>query len=55
MISEWWIEKDLEGSGHGLILKYYPSIHLERLRKTTKNLSQDNQSPRQDMNPEPPK
>jgi hypothetical protein len=26
----------MEGNGPGLILKYYPSIHLEGLRKTTK-------------------
>jgi hypothetical protein len=25
-------------------LRYYPRIYLERLRKTTKNLSQDSQS-----------
>jgi hypothetical protein len=36
----------LIGSGHGLILKYYPSTHLEGLRKTTKNLNQDSQLPR---------
>jgi hypothetical protein len=28
---------DLEGSGGGLILRYFPGIRLERLRKTTKN------------------
>jgi hypothetical protein len=31
-------------SGHGLILTYYPSTCLDKLRKTTKNLSQDSQS-----------
>jgi hypothetical protein len=30
--------KDVEGSDHGLILRYYPVIYLEGLRKTTKNL-----------------
>jgi hypothetical protein len=38
-ISEWWLGKDSEGSGNGLILRYYPSICLEGLRKTMKNLS----------------
>jgi hypothetical protein len=27
VISEWYIEKDLEGTGRGLILKYYRIIH----------------------------
>jgi hypothetical protein len=37
VISEWWwIEKDLVGSRRGLILRYYPNIRLEGLRKTTK-------------------
>jgi hypothetical protein len=31
--------KDLEESGHGLILRYYNSTHLEELRKTMKNWS----------------
>jgi hypothetical protein len=31
--------KDVEGSGLELILRSYPSICLEALRKTTKNLS----------------
>jgi uncharacterized protein with HEPN domain len=26
------------GSGRGLILRYYPGIHLEELWKTTKNI-----------------
>jgi hypothetical protein len=42
---------DLVGSGLGLIVKYYPDISLERLRKTTKTLSQGSQSPAQDFNP----
>jgi hypothetical protein len=32
-----------------------PDIRLEGLRKTTKNLSQDNWSPDGDLNPGPPK
>jgi hypothetical protein len=43
----------LEGSGGGLILRYCPSIHLKRLRKTTKTLKQNTRSP-EDLNPEPP-
>jgi hypothetical protein len=39
-----WIGKDVEGSGHGLILRYCLGICLEGLRKTTKNLGQDNWS-----------
>jgi hypothetical protein len=38
VIREWWIWKDLEGRGRSLILRYYPGIHLEGLRKTTKTL-----------------
>jgi hypothetical protein len=34
----------LVGRGHGLILRYYPSIHLEGLRKSIKNLDQYSQS-----------
>jgi hypothetical protein len=32
------VEVMLEGSGRGLILRCYPSICLERLRKVMKNL-----------------
>jgi hypothetical protein len=35
VISERWIGKDVEGSGCGLILRYYPSIRLEGLTKPT--------------------
>jgi hypothetical protein len=35
MISEYWIRKDLEGSGHSLI-KYYPAICMEVVNKTMK-------------------
>jgi hypothetical protein len=46
MISEiWWIGKDLVRSGRGLILRYYSSIRLKGLKKTTKNFNQDSQSP----------
>jgi hypothetical protein len=38
----------VEGSGRGLILKYYPGICLEELRKTSKNVSQDSQCPGRD-------
>jgi hypothetical protein len=37
--------KDLAGSGRGLILRYYPGICLEGLRRTTKDLNQDSRSP----------
>jgi hypothetical protein len=37
--------KDSEGSGSGLILRYYPRIFLEVLRKPMKKLSQDSWSP----------
>jgi hypothetical protein len=36
-------------------LRYYPSIYVEGLRKTTKNLSQNNLSPGRDVNSGPPK
>jgi hypothetical protein len=42
----------MEGSGRGLIFKYYPGIRLEQLRKkTTRNLSQESRSPGRDLNP----
>jgi hypothetical protein len=40
--------KDLEGSGLGLMLRHYPGIRLEGLRKT--NLNQDIRSPGRDLN-----
>jgi hypothetical protein len=43
----------VEGSGRGLILRYYPSICLGS-EKTHENLSQDSQSPGRDFNPGPP-
>jgi hypothetical protein len=45
VICEWWIGKDFEGSGRGLILRYHLRIFLEELKKSTKNLSQGSQSP----------
>jgi hypothetical protein len=43
------------GSGRGIILrKYYPSIFLEGMRKTTKNTSQDSRCPGRDLKPGPP-
>jgi hypothetical protein len=42
--------RDLVGSGRGLILRHYPSICLEGLSQTTKNLSQDSRSPGRDLN-----
>jgi hypothetical protein len=44
-ISELLIGKDLVGSGRGLILSYYPGIHLERLKKPMKNFSCNSRSP----------
>jgi hypothetical protein len=54
VISELWIGKDSEESYSGLILRHYPSIRLEGLRKITRNLSQDSRSPGQDLKPRPP-
>jgi hypothetical protein len=39
-MNEWRIGKDLEGNGRGLILRCYPYICLEGLKKATKTLSQ---------------
>jgi hypothetical protein len=39
MNNEYLIGKDMEGCGRGF-LRYYPVICLERLRKTTENLTQ---------------
>jgi hypothetical protein len=54
-IGEWWIGKDVEGSGRGLVFRYYPGIFLERLMKTTENLSQDSRFPGRDLNSRPAK
>jgi hypothetical protein len=39
----------MEGADRGLFWRYYPSICLNGLRKTTKNLSQYSQSPGRDL------
>jgi hypothetical protein len=44
----------MEGSGRGLILRYYPVTCLEGLRETTQSLSRNTRSPGQDLNPGPP-
>jgi hypothetical protein len=45
--------KGFVSTGHGLILRKYPGIRLEGLRKTTKNLILDSRSPGRDLNPGP--
>jgi hypothetical protein len=42
------LEKDVEGSGRGLVLRY----SLDGLRKTTKYVTQDSRSPGRNLNPE---
>jgi hypothetical protein len=54
VISE-WIGKDLEESIHGQTLRYYLGIRLKRLKKITKNLSQDSWSLGWDLSLEPRK
>jgi len=46
--------KSLEGCGCGLILRDYSGLHVEGMRKTTKNLSHDSRSLGQDLNSGPP-
>jgi hypothetical protein len=46
--------KDVVGSGRGLIIRYYPGVCLEGLKKTTKSLSQDSRSLGRDLKPGPP-
>jgi hypothetical protein len=53
MINDLIIGKDMEGRGRGLI-RYYPSICLGELKKTTKNFSQDSQSPGRYLIQRPP-
>jgi hypothetical protein len=54
VISGWWIGKDLEGSGRGLILRYHNGIRLKDLRKATQNLSLYSPSPCSDLDTGPP-
>jgi len=44
----------LVGSGRGLILRYYPGIRLEGLRKTTKTSIRIAGRRGRDLNPGPP-
>jgi hypothetical protein len=44
----------LEGSGRGLILRYYPGIRLDGLRKTTTKFNQGSRSPSRKLNLGPP-
>jgi hypothetical protein len=46
--------KGLEGSVRDLILRYYPGIRVEGLRKTMKNFNQNSQSAGRVLNPGPP-
>jgi hypothetical protein len=41
----------VEGTGRGLILRFFSGIRVDELRKTTKNLSQNGQSPGRDLKP----
>jgi hypothetical protein len=43
--------KYVEGSGRGLILRHYPVIHLEGLRKTKNDLRKNNLPLGLDLNP----
>jgi hypothetical protein len=55
MISErWWIGKDLVGSGRGIILRHYPGIRLDGLRKTTNSSITITSCRGRESNPEPP-
>jgi hypothetical protein len=45
--------KAFEVGGHGLILRYYPGIRHESLRKTTKPLNKNMRSQRRDLNAGP--
>jgi hypothetical protein len=51
----WWIGNELVGTGSGVILRKYPGISLEVLRKITIILSQDRRFPGpKKSNPGPP-
>jgi hypothetical protein len=47
------LEKYLEGSGRGLILKYYHGTRLEGLRTSTKTICDDSWRPGRNFNPGP--
>jgi hypothetical protein len=49
LVSEWQIAKDFQRSVHGLILRYYTCIRLEKLRKTATNVSQDSRYSGRDL------
>jgi hypothetical protein len=52
MIGWWWIRKNMEEYSCGsLILRYYPSNCLDKLRKLMINLSKDTWPPGWNMNP----
>jgi hypothetical protein len=42
------------GSACSLIIRYYPSIFLDGMRETMRNVNQNRWSPGQDLNPRPP-
>jgi hypothetical protein len=48
---ELWIGMALEVSGRGIILRYYPSFHLDGLRETTDILNYDSRTSGRDLNP----
>jgi hypothetical protein len=50
----WMMNSKGFGSSRGLILRTYPGIHLEGLRKTTKTLSQNSRPQGRDLNSGPP-
>jgi hypothetical protein len=54
VISESRIGKDFEGSSRDPILRYYPGIHPQGLRKTTINISHDILCPGRDLKPRRP-
>jgi hypothetical protein len=47
------IGKDVEGGGSLSNFKYYPTIFLERIRKTVKNVNNDGRPPGRGFNPGP--
>jgi hypothetical protein len=45
------MEKNMTGSGRGLVLRYFPGIYLEGLKKYTKILNQDERPLDRHVNP----